>query len=377
MNDLINDAVMDDPASRNLRGIRETRVGSMTVLSPKDGRAHRRVLYLNSYGMAEAWRLALTGDPAQHLWGCPELARRGYEVAMPEEPKNKGRFFNYRRQDRRHMFFAMKWLRRGDIVYSAHTVLFWIPLLVSLKMLRCSVVTLLYARGESLRLGSAYKGVIGLTPASAEKGAIVAPNAKVAHLGWGVDLPVYKEAPYKAEWFLCCGKTRRDFGTLAHAARRVEAPIRVINTQLPQGISWPSNVQQLTGGQSGSWETIDFSSLVRDHYAGCSAALILLQEDREERYGAGFTQMIEAMALARPVIVTRTGALASEIDVEKERCGIHVPPNDPASLAAAMKWIIENPSKAQDMGRAGRKLCEKRYNLERFGTDLHGFFSKL
>lgn len=349
----------------------------MIIIRSADRKVYRRVLYLNSYGMAQTWRALPEYTPGHHLWGCLELARRGYEIALPEEPNRNSRFYNYRRQDFRHLGFAKSWLGKEGIVYSAHTVLFWTPLLASLGLLRSPVVTLLYARGEGLRFAGGYSGVIGMTPAAEERARSLAPKAKIAHLGWGVDLSCYPMLPYEPKWFLCCGKTRRDFNVLAGAASLYPEPIRVINTDLPSGITWPQNVQRLTGGRGGEWSTVSYQELVYEHYSGCHSSLILLQEDSKERYGAGFTQMLEAMALGRPIIVTRTGAAAGEIDVEKEGCGLFVPPNDPAALARAMKQIAENPEQAEAMGRAGRRLCETHYNIERYARDLHDFFESM
>ena len=81
--------------------------------------------------------------------------------------------------------------------------------------------------------------------------------------------------------------------------------------------------------------------------------------------------------MARPVIITKTNALPTEIDVEKAGCGIYVPPNDPDALADAIRFIANNPDKAEAMGEAGYRLCEKRYNIERYGKDLHTFFESL
>ena len=132
-------------------GIVAERHDGMTIIRSADRKPFRRVLYLNSYGMAQTWRSLPEYTPGQHLWGCLELARRGYEIALPEEPTRNSRFYNYRRQDFKHLGFAKGWLGREGIVYSAHTVLFWTPLLASFGLLRSPVVTLLYARGENLR----------------------------------------------------------------------------------------------------------------------------------------------------------------------------------------------------------------------------------
>lgn len=350
----------------------------MTILRPNGGTPRRRVLYLNSYGMAADWRRYKEGlVPGHHLWGCLELVRMGYEVAMPEEPNQKSRFYNYRRQDFRHIPFIQSWLRRDDIVYSAHTVVFWAPLLASLGLLPRRVVSMLYARDEKVRSPSGYHGLLGLTPAAVDRARSLVPQAAVSHISWGADLSFYPKLAYNPQWFLSCGKTRRDFATLASAAIATSDTVRVINTKLPSEISWPANVQCFTGGRGADWQTVSYQTLIDEHYAGCTAALILIEADPGERFAVGFTQLLEAMALAKPVIVTRTGALAGEIDVEKEGCGLHIPPNDGPALARAMQIITSDPARARAMGEAGRKYCEKRYNINRYAADLHDFFEKL
>lgn len=357
-------------------GIIAEHLGGMTILRSDRVKPRRRVFYLNSYGMAQGWRTLDDPNPSQHLWGCIELARKGYEIAMPEEPV-RGRFFNYRRQDLRHLAFIRNWLGKDGVVYSAHTILFWTPLLARLRILRCPVVTLLYAAGENLRFARGYAGVIAMTPAAERRARQLAPGSKIVHLGWGVDLPLYPSPTYDPKWFLCCGKTRRDFRTLIAAAGLHPAPIRIINTGLSPDATWPANIEVLRSTQADNWEAVTFLDLVRTHYTGCAAALILLEPDPDERYAAGFTQLLEAMALGRPVIVTRTGAIAAEIDVEKEGCGLFVPPGDAKALAIAMRTISQDPARAEAMGQAGRRLCERRYDIERYAADLHAFFEKL
>ena len=358
-------------------GIIARQCGGMTVLAPTHIQPRRRVFYLNSYGMAPAWRLIRQGlYPGHHLWGCLELVRLGYEVAMPEESRQDTRFFNYRRQDLKFLRFVKTWLGRDGIVYSGHTVLFWTPLLRCLRLLRCPVVSMLYARGENLRFADGYRGLIALTPAAKARAETLSSRARIAHLSWGVDLSFYPRLATDPKWFLACGKARRDFATLAAAATGHSAVVRVINTELPPGIHWPANVELITD-RTGDWQAVSYQNLVHEQYAGCVAGLIVLQADPGERFAAGLTQLLEAMALGRPVIVTRTGAVPGEIDVEKEGCGLLVPPNDPAALARAMSAILENPARAEAMGQAGRRLCETRYNIVRFGDDLHRFFETL
>jgi len=83
------------------------------------------------------------------------------------------------------------------------------------------------------------------------------------------------------------------------------------------------------------------------------------------------------MACGRPLIVTRTNALTSEIDVENSGIGLYVKPGDAGSLREAVKRLANEPEEAREMGQKGRKLCEECYNMDRFADDLHSFFEKL
>ena len=204
----------------------------------------------------------------------------------------------------------------------------------------------------------------------------LAPQAKVVHLSWGVDLSFFPSLKYDRRWSWHAVKLFV-ISKLWRLLLLSTLAIRVINTELPGGVQWPPNVRLFTGGREGSWETVSYKDLLYEHYAGCSAALIILQKDPQERFAAGFTQLLEAMALAWPVIVTRTGALASEIDVEKEGCGLFVPPNDAVALANAMRRIADDPARAEAMGLAGRRLCETRYNIVRYADGLHQFFASI
>ena len=64
-----------------------------------------------------------------------------------------------------------------------------------------------------------------------------------------------------------------------------------------------------------------------------------MNNDPTEYTANGFTNLMEAMAVGQPVIVTRTGALPGEIDVEKAGCGIFVPPGNPDALAEAIDTL--------------------------------------
>ena len=360
-------------------GIVEREEQGVLVLSAVGVRTYRRVLYVNHTGGRSLWSKVKAGlVPPHHLWGCLQLVQMGYEVALADPLPD---FYLYRNplpHDLKLLRMIRSWLGPEGIVYCGHNVLYWIPLLKQLGAVRCRVVSLLYAR-EPLQQARGHSGIIALNPAAEAQARRLAPRAKVAHLGWGVDLNFIPTLPYHPEWFLSCGITHRDFGTLSAAATRCRCPIRVICPGIPPDLQWPSNVRLIDGGRG--WNTDDknvsYRELLHDHYARCTASLIILNHDPTEYTAVGTTNLLEAMAMARPVIVTRTGALPTEIDVEKAGCGLHVPPEDPAALAEAIKAMAGDPRRAQAMGEQGRRLAEGHYNVARYAAALHRFFESL
>jgi glycosyltransferase involved in cell wall biosynthesis len=66
--------------------------------------------------------------------------------------------------------------------------------------------------------------------------------------------------------------------------------------------------------------------------------------------------LVEAMALGKPVVVTRVGGLPEV--VEDGRDGILVPPSDPGALAARIIDVLGDPALRERLGRAARRRAE-------------------
>jgi glycosyltransferase involved in cell wall biosynthesis len=372
-------ATQTKPFANDLDGISSYEEFGLPILCPSGSRNGRRVLFVNNYGGEPVWRKMCRGEmPSHHLWGCIELARRGYEVALAEPLPD---FNPYRRQLPHDLAFfrlVQSWLRRDDIIYCGHNVLFWLPLLKSFGVLRRRVVSLLFAR-EPLAFSGSHDGIIALTPTAAETASRLAPRAKVAHLGWGVNYRCFPVHAYRPKYLLHCGIAGRDFRLLNQASQLTEQHIRFIAPGRTEGLIWPPHVEIFDSGHGYNHEAkkVSFSELLHEHYAGSAAALIVTIPNPEKNHALGFTNLIEALAMGQPIIHTQTGALVDEIDVEKQGCGIGIPPGDPHALAEAMDFIMNNPTLAEAMGVVSRKLCEQHYNIERYANDLHRFFESL
>lgn len=72
--------------------------------------------------------------------------------------------------------------------------------------------------------------------------------------------------------------------------------------------------------------------------------------------------LLEALALARPVVATRVGGIPHV--VHDRQTGLLVPPRDPAALARAITWMLDHPAEAAVMGARGRDLVEQEFSAE-------------
>jgi glycosyltransferase involved in cell wall biosynthesis len=86
-------------------------------------------------------------------------------------------------------------------------------------------------------------------------------------------------------------------------------------------------------------------------------------------------KMFEYMAAGLPVIAADFPGFR-EI-VEGNRCGICVPPRDPAAIAAAIEWVFDHPAEAQEMGRRGRSLVIDTFNWESQERSLLQLYERL
>jgi glycosyltransferase involved in cell wall biosynthesis len=85
---------------------------------------------------------------------------------------------------------------------------------------------------------------------------------------------------------------------------------------------------------------------------------------RDVDYDAGVNTLVEAMAMGKAVIVTRT---RGQVDLVREgEQGLYVPPGDAAAMRAAVTHLAAHPDEAARMGRAGRALIERRHTLDAY-----------
>ena len=77
------------------------------------------------------------------------------------------------------------------------------------------------------------------------------------------------------------------------------------------------------------------------------------------REGLGFS-ILEASAMEIPVIATNIRGCREAVDNGKT--GILVPVKNPQKLAEAIIYLLKNPKRAKEMGKAGREKVKREFN---------------
>lgn len=99
------------------------------------------------------------------------------------------------------------------------------------------------------------------------------------------------------------------------------------------------------------------------------ADIVVYPTSGEEPFGL---VPLEAMASARPVIVTRSGGLVESII--DGVTGFLIPKEDAALLADRLAALLERPDLAQGMGKKGRRHVEQYFTRSRMASEVEEFY---
>jgi len=107
---------------------------------------------------------------------------------------------------------------------------------------------------------------------------------------------------------------------------------------------------------------------VRGHLASAAVAIAPLRIGGGTRF-----KILEAMAMAKPVVSTSLGAEGIEAEA-----GRHLLlGDDPASLAAAVSRVLGDSQLGASLGRQGRALVEERYSWDGAARALEGLYREV
>jgi glycosyltransferase involved in cell wall biosynthesis len=163
-------------------------------------------------------------------------------------------------------------------------------------------------------------------------------------------------------YVLAVGKDlARDYATFVEAL----APLGV---RLELAV-YPRNVERIELPPQARARVVGPQEL-RELYAGASC-VVLPQRRQEHPYGSeggGLTALLEALAMARPLVASDRPILRDY--VADGETGLLVPPEDPAALREAVERVLGDEELARRLGAAGRARVEEALTTRHFAERI-------
>ena len=202
-------------------------------------------------------------------------------------------------------------------------------------------------------------------------------HAPSAFVPWYADLELFKiddseNHDRNTPFFLATGKTERDYKTLIESAYHVKVEIRIIAPQTQKPKKLPLNVRWINSSSNPPDQAINYPTL-REWYSQCIAVCIPLSGDADDT--CGYTNMLEAMAMQKPVLMTRSGCL--HVNPETGGFGKLIPQKSPLEWSTSMNELINKPDLAKYFGKNGRKIVESEFTKAKFDESVLSFFNSL
>jgi glycosyltransferase involved in cell wall biosynthesis len=194
------------------------------------------------------------------------------------------------------------------------------------------------------------------------------PRERVYLVRHYVDQLFYRPRAVIAEDMYCAvGAEMRDYATFLDAARGAgyRCHIATDHVRIPGWLRLSDRRVAIESMHAQQDPLITAGRLSLDElrtlYARSKFVVVpLLPSDTDN----GITCILEAMAMGKPVICSRT---RGQVDAVQEGVtGLYVPIGDAAALRSAISSLWNEPERAREMGRNARAYIEKHHSLEGF-----------
>jgi glycosyltransferase involved in cell wall biosynthesis len=196
------------------------------------------------------------------------------------------------------------------------------------------------------------------------------PASRVTVVGSRVDTDFFQpgtEVLVKAQ--VCsAGAINRDYETLIEAVQPLNVPLKIAADtawrysagRIESPIVVPEFVEMRSWGNY-----VNLRSL----YAESAIVVVPLLKSML----SGVTVALEAMAMGKPVIITRNPYV--EDFVIDGKTGFFVPAKDPAALREKIAYLLANQREAAQMGARARELAVERFGVERYVNSILSVWS--
>ena len=166
-----------------------------------------------------------------------------------------------------------------------------------------------------------------------------------------------------------CGRENRDYPTLQRAAADSHLEFRVVAS------GWaPHAGFEVAGGihQTANVTTVVAPLCYVQLGARYATTKVVAVPVLASSYGAGVTSIVEAMCMAKPVVVSSSPGIVDYVD--DGRTGLIVPVGDHTALHRALEELAADPDRCAEMGANGRAYAEEHYRVELHGHRMAGLF---
>ncbi|MDQ0078999.1 glycosyltransferase family 4 protein [Arthrobacter oryzae] len=192
-----------------------------------------------------------------------------------------------------------------------------------------------------------------------------ADGPPVTFVPFGVDSTFFAPHSYPDKpMVLSIGSDRhRDPETLFAALRLVHArrPDAELLVQTRSDLPAPAGVTKISA--------VPHSEL-RGLYARSSVVAVATKPNL---HASGMTVMLEAMATARPVVMTRT--VGMEDYLTEGQTGLFSRPEDPEDMSERILELLHDAPRADQMGQRGREVLEAKFTTSHMAHRIAGLMS--
>jgi len=169
----------------------------------------------------------------------------------------------------------------------------------------------------------------------------------------------------QSPYILSVGAEMRNYTVFFDAVRNLNIPV-----VLKASSAWMAQMRDAPRDMPSNVTLIDrrLSYVeLRDLYGGASLVVVPLYDTPQ---AAGMTTILEAMSMAKPVVVTQSRGLPDGL-ISGENCLV-VDPN-PAQLGEAIVRLLGEPETMMNIAQAGQNFARENYSLERYAYGVATF----
>ena len=190
------------------------------------------------------------------------------------------------------------------------------------------------------------------------------PDSRIEVNQFGVDTKFWTPGSGEGSYILAVGNDeRRDYELLLQAAMEVDEEFKIVTRLQMKGVV-PANVEIIKGG----WhEQALTDERLRELYRNASMIVIPLKNSPQP---SGQSVCLQAMACAKPVVLTRTDGLWSNTMIREGRNVKFVSPENKDDLVSAMLHLCKDVEMRRQLGTCARQTATEEGNIENFAKRL-------